>query len=81
MKHIAYASVLTISTSNRASASITIRDIARVLDSSLMTKDSQEHEPSGWSPDGQKLVRRLSSRPARSLSQICEESCEIVNKY
>lgn len=49
-------------TSNKASANMTILEmLARVLDSSVIKSESQEHVPSGWSPDGQKEVCLLPS--------------------
>lgn len=61
------------STSNKASESMTIREIlAKVLDSSPMKSESHEQVPSGWIPDAQKVVcRPPSSRPLRILSEIC----------
>lgn len=73
-----YVQVVKEFTSNRASASMTIRDIVRELDSSLIINDSHEHEPSGCIPDGQKLVCRFSSKPERSLSQICEAIYKVI---
>lgn len=67
-----------VQTSNRASASMTILEmLARVLDSSAIGKDSHEHIPSAWSPNGhEEFNRPISSRPPRSLSQIYIKKCK-----
>lgn len=62
------------STSNKASASMIIREIlARVLDSSAEKKDPQEHVPSsGWRPEAQRAVSLLlSSRPWKTFAEVC----------